>query len=74
MAKHFPLPHVSLVTDSCHEIRIWKILLGVQMGIEPASPAFRASVLTTTQHHPSTKYIKFNSSNHPWQIVLQHIL
>ena len=41
-------------------------------GIQPASPAFRAGMLTTTPQHPGTKCIKFASSNHPWQMVLQH--
>ena len=47
-------------------------ILGALTGIEPASPAFRAGVLTTTPQHPGTKCIKFASSNHPWQMVLQH--
>ena len=46
--------------------------VGAPTGIEPASPAFRAGVLTTTPQHPGTKCIKFASSNHPWQMVLQH--
>merc|ERR1711895_94077 len=48
--------------------------VGAPTGIEPASPAFRAGVLTTTPQHPGTKCIKFASSNHPWQmvLVLQH--
>ena len=45
--------------------------VGAPTGIEPASPAFRAGVLTTTPQHPGTKCIKFASSNHPWQMVLQ---
>ena len=50
--------------------------VGAPMGIEPVSPAFWAGVLTTTPQHPGTKYIKFASSNHPWQLqlVLQHML
>ena len=48
--------------------------VGAPMGIEPASPAFRAGVLTTTPQHPGTKCIKFASSNHPWQMVLQHVV
>jgi len=46
--------------------------LGAPMGIEPASPAYRAGVLTTTPQYPGTKCIKFASSNHSWQMVLQH--
>merc|ERR1719228_3280703 len=46
--------------------------VGAPTGIEPVSPAFRAGVLTTTPQHPGTKCIKFASSNHPWQMVLQH--
>ena len=45
--------------------------VGAPTGIEPASPAFRAGVLTTTPQHPGTKCIKFASSNHPWQMVLR---
>ena len=37
---YFPPPQVRWVTDSCHEILRLKILLGVLMGIQPASPAF----------------------------------
>ena len=48
--------------------------VGAPTGIEPASPAFRAGVLTTTPQHPGTKCIKFASSNHPWQMVLQHVV
>ena len=42
------------------------------MEVEPASQAFWAGVLTTIPQHPGTKCIKFASSNHPWQMVLQH--
>ncbi len=42
-----------------------EFFLGAPMGIKPASPAFRAGVLTTTPQHPGTKCIKFASSNHP---------
>ena len=48
--------------------------VGAQTGIEPASPAFRASVLTTTPQHPGTKLIKFDSSKHPLQIVMLILL
>ena len=48
--------------------------VGVSTVIEPASPAFWAGMLTTTLQHPGTKYIKFASSNHPWQMVLQHVI
>ena len=47
-------------------------LAGVPMGIEPVCPAFQDDVLTTTPQHPGTKCVKFASSNHPWQMVLQH--
>merc|ERR1712082_39275 len=43
--------------------------VGAPTGIEPASPAFRAGVLTTTPQHPGTKCFKFAISNHPWQMV-----
>merc|ERR1712177_189402 len=46
--------------------------VGAPTGIEPVSPAFQAGVLTNTPQHPGTKCIKFASSNHPWQMVLQH--
>ena len=49
-------------------------LVGAPTGIEPASPAIRASALTTTPQHPGTKCIKFASSNHSWQMVLQHVV
>ena len=42
-------------------------ILGAPMGIEPASPAFRAGVLTTTPQHPGTNYAKYACSNHPWR-------
>ena len=42
------------------------------MGIEPLSPVFRAGMLTTTSQYPIIKCIKFASSNHLWQMVLQH--
>ena len=74
MAKQFPLLQVSWVTDSFHEIQKLKILLGAVTGIEPTCPAFRASVLTPTLLHPGTKYIKFASSNHPWEMVLLMLL
>ena len=50
--------------------------VGVPTGIKHVFPAFRAGMLTTTPQHPSTKCIKFASSNHPWQLqlVLQHML
>ena len=48
--------------------------VGVPTGIEPVSPASQAGVLTTTPQHPGTKCIKFASSNHPWQMVLQHVV
>ena len=48
--------------------------VGAPTGIEPTSPAFRASVLTMTPQHPGTKCNKFASSNHPWQMVLQHVV
>ena len=60
------------VTDSYNEIQRLKILLGEPIGIEPAYPAFQASLLTTTAQHHGTKFIKFTSSNHLWQMVLQH--
>ena len=62
--------------DSYHEILRLKILLGGPIGIEPASPAFWAGVLTTTPQHPGTKCIKFASSSNPWQLqlVLLHML
>ena len=47
--------------------------VGVPTGIEPKSPVFQSNMLTTTPQHPGTKYIKFASSNHPWQMVLQHV-
>ena len=46
--------------------------VGAPTGIESTSPAFRAGVLITTPQHPGTKCIKYASSNHPWQMVLQH--
>merc|ERR1712074_207377 len=36
--------------------------VGAPTGIEPASPAFRVGVLTTTPQHPGTKCIKFAST------------
>ena len=48
--------------------------VGAPMGIKPASPAFQAIMLTTTLQQPGTKYIKFASSNHPWQMVLLMLL
>ena len=48
--------------------------VGALMGIEPASLAFRAGVLTTTPEHHGTKCIKFASSNHSWQMVVQHVV
>ncbi len=48
--------------------------VGAPRMIEPASPTFRGGVLTTTPQHPGTKCIKFASSNHPWQMVLQHVV
>ena len=48
--------------------------VSVPMGIEPVSPAFQVSVPTTAPQHPGTKCIKFASSNHPWQMVLQHVV
>ena len=71
---YFPLPHVRRVTDSYNEIQRLKILLGEPIGIEPAHPAFQASLLTTTAQHHGTKFIKFTSSNHIWQMVLQHVV
>ena len=42
-------------------------LVGAPTGIEPASPAIRADMLTTTPQHPGTNYAKFACSNHPWR-------
>ena len=47
-------------------------IFGAMIGIEPTFPAFQVSMLTTTPQHPGTKCNKFASSNHPWQMVLQH--
>ena len=48
--------------------------VGAPTGIKPASPAFRVGVLTPTPQHPRMKCIKFASYNHPWQIVLKHVV
>ena len=38
------------------------------------SPYSQVCVVSTTQQYPGTKYIKFASSNHPWQMALQHVV
>ena len=53
---------------------LYSILRFVPNWIEPTSLAVQAGILTTTLHHPGTKYIKFASSNNPWQMVLLMLL
>ena len=52
--------HANISASKCEN-------LGALTGIEPASPAFWAGVLTTTPQHPGTNYAKFACSNHPWR-------